>query len=110
MAIGAMTQAAGVGGSPGAPTFHDVISFAGDGAYATGGTATFQTTFRTLTGDSREILAVVGQDCGGYVPVYDKAADKLKVYEAAADGSPLDEAANAGDLSGTTFVVLVISK
>lgn len=110
MSLGTMTKSAGTGQSPGAPTYHDLIAFAGDDAYATGGTAGFQDLVQALTNDGREVLAVVGQDCGGYVVAYDKANDKLKVYEAAADGNPLDEAANAADLSLTTFNVLVLSK
>ena len=92
--------------------FLDLISFAGDGAYASGGTAAFEDSVQAALsgGSARKILAVVGQDCGGYVPVYDYANDKLKVYEQTDTATtPLIETATA-DLSGTTFKMLVISK
>ncbi len=166
MALGTLTRAASM------PThdirFIDLISFLGDSAYPTGGTAAMQAKIRTLCGDNREVIALLPQDCGGYVAIYDKAADKLKVYRAAAQGdqvaaisaataaavaladatddatvwalanalkvavnalivdvadirtklnagapggvAPLTEVANAVDLSGTTFKMLVIAK
>ncbi len=89
------------------PLRTDLISFAGDGAYVAGGTAAFQlyvrNALKALTKANVEVLAVIPQDCGGKTPCYDKAADKLKVY----DGTT--EQAN-GSLSATTFHVLVLSK
>jgi hypothetical protein len=113
MAIG--TLSLGSIAAPGAepPVFLDLVSFAGDGAYPTGGTAAFQTTFRTKVKSAREILAVIPQDCGGYVPCYDKTNDKLKVYFANNDGGadgPLIEVTSAADLSAITFNVLVVSR
>lgn len=111
MALGTITVPASLD-NPGGPTPVQVdnISFLGDDGYATGGTAAFQASFRAVTKNNREVLAVIGQDCGGYVPVYDKANDKLKVYEEGADGGPADEVANAADLSSVTFNVTVLSK
>jgi hypothetical protein len=104
MALGTITivkQAAAHG-----PLFHDRISFAGDGAYPTGGTAAFETTFRSKIGSSRTIVAIIPDDCGVYLPSYDIANKKLKV-KGIADGA---EVSNATDLSGTTFNLTVISE
>lgn len=112
MALGTMTLASGAGKSPSAPMRMDLISFAGDGAYGAGGTAGFQALVRTLLGQNVEVMGVIGQDCGGYIPIYDKANDKLKVYEGDYDPAavgPLTENATA-NLSGVTFNVLVLSK
>ena len=110
MAIGAITAGDQDGAKPSAPLFVDVLSFNGDDAYPTGGTTGFQAAVQAIVGDQREILAVIGQDCGGYDPVYIPATDALKVYESGADGSANDEVANAADLSGTTFNVVVLSR
>lgn len=111
MAIGAITEVAGVDGPGGNdPLFCNLISFAGDGAYAAGGTGNFQALVQAAIGSGREVLGVIGQDCGGYVPVYDKAANKLKVYEQSNTAtSPLIETATA-NLSAVTFRMLVLSK
>jgi hypothetical protein len=111
MALGTITVPASLD-NPGGPTPVQVdnISFLGDDAYAAGGTADFQALFRAVTKNNREVLAVIGGDCGGYVPVYDKANDKLKVYEQTnVATSPLIETATS-DLSGTTFNLTVLSK
>ncbi len=94
------------------PIRFDLISGLGPTVYPAGGIAAFQAAVRALlaVGDI-EIIAVIGQECGGYHPVYDKANDKLKIWYSnsdAADG-PMIENATA-DLSGVTFNLLVISK
>lgn len=91
----------------------DQIAFAGDGAYPANGTPGFQALVRAALGKGNvTIIHVVPQDCGGYLPVYDNVADKLKVFYGdnnnAADG-PLVENATA-NLSATTFKVVVLSK
>ncbi len=91
----------------------DLMSFAGDGSYPTNGTAAFQASVRAALGVGNvEVLAVIPQDCGGYVPCYDKAADKLKVYYSNSDSSdgPLIEVPNATSLSGVTFKVMIVSR
>lgn len=110
MAIGAITAGNAVG-QEGGPISIELLSFAGDGAYGAGGTIDFTALVIAALGKGNvEILAIIGQDCGGYVPVFDKAADKLKVYEQTnVATSPLIETVTA-NLSGTTFNVLVISK
>lgn len=114
MAIGTMTAAPAVTASGNAtPIFLDTVSFAGDSSYPTGGTASFEDAYQTLKKSDREIIGVVPLDCGGYVPAYDKANDKLKVYRALYGGGaagPLVEVTNGVDLSGTTFQLLIISR
>jgi hypothetical protein len=109
MAIGVITLAEQAKTQP---VFVDRLSFAGDGAYPTGGTAAFQAKLRAKTGDQRQILAVIPQDCGGYHVVYDHAADKLKVYHGNNDGGadgPAVEVPNATDLSAVTFNLAILS-
>ena len=98
----------GAGGND--PLFANMVSFNGDAAYPTGGTAAFKASMQAVIGSGRAPIACVGQDCGGYVPCYDIANDKLKVYEAAADGNPLDEVTDSTDLSAVVFNLLVVSK
>lgn len=84
----------------------DLISMAGDDSYPTGGTESFQDTVRSALGKGNvEVIGVIPQDCGGLVPVYDKANDKLKVFNRS-DGAE----ASAGDLSGTTLNLIVLSR
>lgn len=110
MALGAITvpEFAGRGSSP---VCFDVLSFAGESSYAAGG-SDFAAAAEAAIAAGREIMAVVPVDCGGYLPQFDKSNGKLKVYYGnydAADG-PLIEVANATNLSGVTFKVLVISR
>ena len=113
MAIGAITVGTGAGAAPSAPTFVDVVSFAGDGDYPTGGTAAFEDAYQTKVGCARTIVAIMPLLCGGYTPVYDRANDKLKVYycdnNAVADG-PLIQCPAHTDLSGVTFRLAVFSQ
>ncbi|HEU0080235.1 MAG TPA: hypothetical protein VFQ76_21490 [Longimicrobiaceae bacterium] len=91
----------------------DHISFAADGAYPTGGTAAFETFVRAaIARGAVDVIAVIPGDCGGYVPVYDRANDKLKVYYGdnnnASDG-PLVEVPNTTDLDAVTFNLTILS-
>ncbi len=87
------------------PLMVNPISFAGDGAYVTGGTTAFQAKVQALFEDHREIITIIPGDCGGYRPVYDKAADKLKVF----DENTGAEVANAANLSATTFNLAIVA-
>jgi hypothetical protein len=98
------------------PIHTDQLTFAGDGAYPAGGTVDFEGYYREAlktaekSSPGREVLAVIQVDASGYVLRYDKANDKLMVFEAnsdAADG-PLQQSSTA-NLSGTTFSVIVLS-
>ncbi len=110
MALGTMTRQAFAGGQAD-PVYFDLLSFAGDGAYPTGGTTGIEALVKALVGNTRTILAILPQNCGGYVPVYDEANDKLMVYgTGSGDKAALTEQDNNANLSGTTFKVIVISK
>lgn len=102
MAIGAITveKRAEVDGA-----MLERISFAGDNAYATGGTAFAAAFSAAVKSDARDILSVLGRSSAGHTVEFIPASGLLKVYVAAGT-----EAANAADLSGATFRVLVISK
>jgi hypothetical protein len=105
--IGTITntgKVAGVG-----PIFYDEISFAGDAAYAAGGTPGFLALVRAKTAPGRTILAVIAQDCGGYVPSYISSTDKLKVYRSAGAAAPMAEVPGATDLSAVPFSLTVIT-
>lgn len=111
--IGTISLIRAAGAMPSAPTFADRISFTGDAAYPTGGTAGFKALFQAKAKDQRAPIAVIVEDCGGYQVTYDVANDKLKVWYGdnnnAADG-PLIEVPNTTDLSATTFKLVVISQ
>jgi hypothetical protein len=98
------------------PIRKDLVSFAGDGAYPAGGTVGFSTLYKDaleaagFSSPGREVLSVQQVDASGYVLRYDKANDKLMVFEGnydAADG-PLQQSSTA-NLSGQTFTVIVDS-
>lgn len=97
--------------------FFDHITLVGDGAYPTGGSTGLQTKLRALTGAAgRTIKTVLAVDCKGYVPGWDAVNSKLKFYRIgaldgnAASAGPLSEVADAFDLSGVTFELLIISE
>lgn len=83
----------------------DFLSFAGDGAYPTGGTAAFKAYVQNQTGKAiDQVLGVIPQSCGDNKPEYDIANDKLfvRVISTAA------EVANATNLSAVTFNLIVL--
>lgn len=86
------------------------MSFDGDGAYTTGGTADFDAVVKAALGDDRDVIAVISGDCGDndcvYVPDAGATPGKLKVYVRTTGV----EVANAANLSAVTFNVTVISK
>lgn len=100
-------------GLPGAassePQFMDLIRFDGDDNYPAGGSPSFEAFYQALVEANRTVVAVLGQDCGGYQVTYNRDDDKLKVWEQTdVATSPLIETATS-NLSGTKFNVLVIS-
>lgn len=106
MSLGAITPGVEVGRS-GGPVILVNLSFDGDDSYPTGGTAGLEQLVRdALGGENVELLAVVAQDCGLFLPSYDKANDTLLVRNLT-DGT---EVADTTDLSTTTFNVLAIAK
>lgn len=109
MAFGTITSAL-ANGQEGSNVICKLVSMLGDGAYPAGGTADFQQLMRTFFDNTNQgaltVLAVLPQECAGYIPVYDQANDKLKVYESSADGNALDEV--SGDQSAFTYNLLLI--
>lgn len=113
MSLGAITPNPATGSTPTfhQPLFLDLLQFAGDNAYPTGGTTAFQAKVQAaLARGAVEVVSVVTQDCGGYTAIYDKVNDKLKVYRNGAINSPQAEVPATTDLSGTSFTVLVTTK
>ena len=111
MAIGTITVGSQGNKSASTPLRAVSMSFPGDGTYATGGTADFEGSVQAQLNGAVTLITVISGDCGGYVPVYDRTNDKLKVYESDIDSDqPLKEVDNAADLSGTTFNVVALCK
>ena len=106
MALGAIVKGVEVGRS-GGPVVLINATIVCDDDYTTGGTVGFQAILRAAldVGDI-EILAVVQQNIGDFRAMYDKANDKLIVDVMSAGV----EVANAADISGTTFELLVVAK
>jgi len=104
MALGAATRSAGESGQ-GERLFVDVLTFAGDSSYPTGGTDGFDAYVQAVLGDARNVVGVVMiGDCGDNIPIYVGGKLMVKVLSTGL------EVANAVDLSGVTFTVMVISK
>jgi hypothetical protein len=111
-----------VGAMPQAPLFALRMSFPGDDSYPTGGTTGFQELVRAAIAakmaaatdanvrgrQNVEIEAVLPQNCGQYIPSYDKTNDTLFVQDGGS--ATLAQVGNGTNLSGTTFNVLVVCK
>lgn len=95
------------GGEPGAPSYIEKLTFAGDAAYATGGSANFKTVVGTAIGRIVTVTDVrgYGYTAGALTHFvrYDDTNDKLLVY-LLSDGTQASAAAN---LSSVTFDVTV---
>jgi len=115
MAIGAMTIVNRVDYGKGEKNFK--VSFAGDGAYPTGGTAgadvlaALRLAIKTAAGAAGDanvrgseavtIKEIIGSDCGQYEPYW--VGGKLKVLDGG--HATRNEVANGTNLAGTTFNV-----
>lgn len=107
MALGTLTVSGSSGGAPSAPIFRDHVSVPGDSSYPTGGSpllAAFQAAAGVKSGRVIDVVHDVG-GVAGYYPVYDKANGKLLIFVRTTGV----EVANAVNLSGTTFKLLVES-
>jgi hypothetical protein len=88
------------------------ISFAGDGAYAAGGTADFEASLQGDIGVKDTIIGFIPDivNSGGYIPSYDPANDKMKIFYCTNNGGaagPLVEDTTANQ-SGRTYAGWVI--
>lgn len=91
------------------PLFADLISFAGEADYPTGGMLIGDGLTKKL-GSAREVLGVVSGDCAGYIPVWIPSTGAVKLYEADIDSDqPLKEVTADKTLTGVTFNLLVLS-
>ena len=109
MSLGTLTRVAAKSGDSSKPIFYDRVSFAGDSAYPTGGTTGFDALITALLGDSREVVGIIPEDCGAYMPAYLPDDDgTLKVFEGTSGANA--EVTDTTNLSGTTFNILVLSK
>ena len=91
-----VTVVNGVGVPIGRSQVRDDVEILMDSSYPTGG--------EPITGPgTRGYLSMTLAASGGYVPEWDRAAQKLKVYRQSAATAPLAEVANAVDLSAVIF-------
>lgn len=110
MSLGTMTRDTDRSNDGGEPIFFDHLVFDADDDYSAGGTTGFDALVKAKLGDNRQVIAVIPQECAGYDVRYSTAnGGTLKMYEEGADGGAADEV-TAGDKSGTSIRVLVISK
>ena len=107
MAIASATLVAQPRKSVSAPLDLIEVTFAGDAAYPTGGTAAFKTSMRALVNRSIDLVAVFDAGLNGaYRCIYDRANDKLLVVVGTAGADA--EVTATTDLSGTTFRLLLV--
>ena len=76
------------------------------GTYATNGDTLAETAFNSAR--LPRIVDVMPGVSGGFVPEWDQANKKLKVFEAGADGGALDEVGNGTDLTSEVFRAWVL--
>ena len=95
---------------PTGPTFVDLCTLVGDGAYPTTGSTGLLAALRALRKDQRKIFAVhlYKSTTLGQTVRYDPATDKLMAVTYAA--APPVEVTNATDLSGTTYSLEIWSQ
>jgi hypothetical protein len=108
MALGAITKVKKVGQKPSAPTFCDLITFPGDGAYPAGGTPGFLALLQAAFGQARTIIAVIDQTDPGVglnFVEYDHTNDKLfmRVRTTGVESAVANQ-------SAITYRVMVISQ
>ena len=109
MALGTGTLAAAQGAAPLRASFAQRLSFAGDGAYPTGGTLNFGDTYMTaLLGGTPTILDAwgYGTTAGAITHVvrYVASTDALQVFVLATGA----EVASAASLAAVTFDIVVM--
>ena len=109
MALGTITRVGSYsGGEPASPTYHDILSFLGDGTYPTGGTASLSTLIAAVSGMApKTIVAVhhVWSSTAKYILEWDRANDKLRVLDTNTGAENV-----TANLSGVTFEIHVISR
>ena len=111
MTLGAMTRDAdhSAGYDPGSPYRHDVLEFAGDGAYPAGGTPDFEVLVQDALGAKVRVVSVESIDLTGYMLRYDITNDKLVTMHFPTSQGPAVEDTTANQ-SGRTYQVIVRSR
>lgn len=103
------TQTPEGGDMPSAPLYATQAKFVGDSSYPTNGYTGFAALLKAATGRTPTILAVIAQDCGGYLVNYDVVRDAVKIWKGNGT-NPGQEVTNGANLSAVTFNVLIIWK
>lgn len=92
------------------PLCVDVVSFTGDTSYPTGGSDFAAALATAVSRKNYQILSVLPGDSKGYVPAFDRATGKLKLYATGGSaGAALAEVTNATNLGAVTFILNVVS-
>jgi len=97
------------------PLFLEEVSLVGPASYTTGGDTGLQVAYRAkgVAQAHRTIINVLPVDGKGYQFGWNSTDGKLLVYYGNNDGvadGPAVEVANATDLSGTTFRLMIMSR
>lgn len=111
MSLGPVTVVATNFAAPSVPTFVDDVTFALDASYPAGGYAGLNTLLNAATGSNRTVVEVLTSvDLSGYVPTWDAAAGKLRLFTSNGAGpAPLAEVVTATDLHTVTLRLRVLS-
>jgi hypothetical protein len=107
MSLGAFVYGASVAAQ--GPVTYTRVSFTGETSYVAGGNTGLLASMRAHFKDTRQILGIIPQDCGGFSLVYDLTNEKLKVYEITNAEGAAPEVDAAESLGATTFNMIVIS-
>jgi len=107
MALGTITVAVQGGDKPSTPMYNQILNFAGDADYPTGGTPGFEALVRAKTGKaSIDIVGATDLTCDATHKLeYCRATDKLMAFVRATGV----EAAAHVDMHGVTFTLNVVS-
>jgi hypothetical protein len=109
MALGTISRVGSYsGGEPASPTFHDVLSFLGDGAYPTGGTAAIAAAIAAVSGMAPKTIVAIKHlwsSTPKYILEWDRANDKLRVLDTNTGAENV-----TANLSGVTFEIEVVSR
>lgn len=103
MSLGTITSVLEAGKSPSDPLMVINATIVGDGAYPTGGTASFSATLSAALPRTVEVVGVQGYGIAGgvtYLLQYDAANDKLVVLDGADN---MDEVDDTTSLASVTF-------
>lgn len=105
-----VTNYALTGGKPSTPLFAQEVNVLCDDSYPAGGWELGLASF--LPSGAAVVAAFVDDhiELTGYQFVYDRANDKLKVFECATAGNPLQELATATALDAKNIRLIVLTK